>query len=76
MTELVALLGSFVASAFALVRFSFIQHRAIAERFVSYLESALARQEALNDGFRAALEELTENVRENSALLGRLAERS
>jgi hypothetical protein len=74
-TELFALLGSFVASAFALVRFSFSQHRSMADRFVTFLEDALHRQEAVNLEFRQALEQLTENVRENSQLLARLAER-
>ncbi|MFY9234648.1 MAG: hypothetical protein WAO58_09335 [Fimbriimonadaceae bacterium] len=74
-TELATLLAGFVGSALALVRFSFNQHKAMAERFVTFLESALRRQEEVNEGFRSAIQELTENVRENSALLARLAER-
>lgn len=69
---MMALIGSFVASAFALVRLSFSQHRAMAERFVTYLESALSRQEEANAGLRAALEDLADGVRENSKLLERL----
>ena len=67
-TELFALLGSFVASAFALVRVSLAQHRAIVDRFVTFFEEAFRRQEA-------ALDRLADNVRENSALLARMSER-
>jgi uncharacterized protein YigA (DUF484 family) len=73
--ELLALIGSFVASAFAIVRFSLAQSKAMSERFVSYLESSLQRQEAINMRFQSSLEELTRNVRENSLLLHRIAER-
>lgn len=76
MAELAMLLAGFVGSALALVRFSFHQHKAMAERFVTFLEKSLQRQEEVNEGFRSAIQELTENVRENSALLARLSERS
>ncbi len=73
--ELLALLGSFVATAFALVRHALGQHRSMTERFVGFLESSLRRQEQVNAQFESALEQLTVNVRENSALLSRVAER-
>jgi hypothetical protein len=73
--ELFTVLGSFVGAAFALIRYTMSQHRAMTDRFVTFLEGSLRRQEEINSGFRRALEDLTENVRENSSLLGRLAER-
>ena len=73
--ELLTVLGSFVGAAFALIRYAMAQHRAMTDRFVTFLESSLRRQEEVNDDFRGALESLAENVRENSTLLGRLSER-
>lgn len=74
-TELFALLGSFVASAFALVRFALGQHRSMLERFMSFIGESQARQGEAQDRFEDALDRLTENVRENSTLLSRMAER-
>ena len=73
--ELFTVIGSFVGAAFALIRYAMAQHRAMTDRFVTFLESSLRRQEEVNDDFRGALESLAENVRENSTLIGRLAER-
>ena len=73
--ELFTVIGSFVGAAFALLQYALAQHRAMTDRFVTFLESSLRRQEEVNDDFRGALESLAENVRENSTLLGRLAER-
>ncbi|HEY0867646.1 MAG TPA: hypothetical protein VGE01_09710 [Fimbriimonas sp.] len=75
MIELLTLLGAFVGSAFALVRFALTQNKAVTDRFVTYLEQALSRQEEVNAGFKSAIDGLTLNVRENSALLQKLAER-
>lgn len=74
-SELFALLGSFIASAFALVRFSLAQHRALADRFIGFLEESVRRQEEVNDRFQVAIDRLTESVQENSAMLGRMGER-
>ncbi|MEQ1823166.1 MAG: hypothetical protein ABL949_11695 [Fimbriimonadaceae bacterium] len=74
-TELIALLGSFVASAFTLLRYSLGQHRGMVDRFVAFLEDSVHRQEAVNRGFAEAIDRLTETVRENSLLITRLAER-
>jgi hypothetical protein len=71
----VALAGSFVASALALVRYALKENRAISERFTTYLEGALSRQEEINRKFQVALDNLVENVRDNSALLNRVVER-
>lgn len=73
--QLLALLGSFVAAAFALVRLALTQQRALTERFVGFLEESLRRQEEATTNFEAALESLSCNVRENSALISRVAER-
>lgn len=73
--ELFALLASFIATSYALIRLVLHQHKATVDRFVTYLEQALARQEEINSCFQPALEELTACVRENSLLLGRIAER-
>lgn len=73
--EIVALLGSFVASAFALVRYAMNQNRSILDRFMAFLEKATYRQETINGRFQQALENLGANVRENSILLARVAER-
>ncbi len=73
--ELFGLLASFVAASYGLIRFVLNQQKATVDRFVSYLEHALERQEEINSCFQPALEELTACVRENSILLGRIAER-
>ena len=74
-TELFALLGSFVASALALVRFALVQHRSMQDRFMAFIVDAQTRQIETQDRFEGALDRLTENVRENSTLLTRIAER-
>ena len=74
-TELFALLGSFIASSFALVRVSLAQHRAMVDRFIGFLEESVRRQEEVNDRFQGAIDRLTESVQENSAMLGRMGER-
>jgi hypothetical protein len=73
--ELLALLGSLVAGAFALVRLMLTQQRCLTERFVAFLEGLVRRQETASANFEAALETLAENVRENSALIARMSER-
>lgn len=70
-----ALFGAFLGSMFALVRFALMASRANADRFVTFLEGALRRQEDLNGQFQGAVESLSDNVRENSAALARMAER-
>lgn len=73
--EIVALVGSLIASAFALVRYAMTQNRSLLDRFVAFLERSGERRESVDAGFQSALERLGENVRENSALLARVAER-
>jgi hypothetical protein len=69
------LTGSFAASAFTLVRAALKENKAVTDRFTGFLEGALARQEEVNVGFQQAIESLNENVRDNSALLGRVLEK-
>lgn len=73
--ELFALLASLIAASYALNRLVLSQQKSTVDRFVTYLEQALERQEEINGCFQPALEELTGCVRENSLLLGRIAER-
>jgi len=75
LSELLTLLATFVGSAVALARYSLNQHRAMVDRFVTFLESSLRRQEETNARFQAALEDLTTNVRRSSQLLSKVAKR-
>ncbi len=73
--ELLTLLGTFVGSAFALARLVFASHRQTVERFVTFLEAALGRQEAANGAFRLAVADLAESVRDQTRLLARVGEK-
>lgn len=73
--EMIGLVGGFVASAFALVRFALCQNKALTERFMGFLENAVERQERANGRFENALNGLSANVQEHTNLLSRLAER-
>jgi hypothetical protein len=74
-TELFALLGTFTASGYALIRHSLQQHRGMVDRLVSFLDDSLRRQEEANERFRASVERLNQNVQDNGRLLSRLIER-
>lgn len=69
------MIGSFVGSAFALVRMALAQNRAMMEGFVRYLEGSLRHQEEVNSRLTEAVDSLRDNVRENMILLSRIAER-
>lgn len=73
--ELFTLLSAFVASSFALVRYSFSQQKSMADRLVDFLEHALNRQEEINNCFQPTISDLSDNVRENSLILSRILER-
>ena len=73
--EMTALLGGFVASSFALVRYSLNQQRDMTNRFVNYLESALTRQELATAQIQPTLRELGEAVRDSATTIARLGER-
>ncbi len=51
------------------------ENRTITDRFTTFLEGSLSRQEQINHSFQQAIENLNENVRDNSALLGRVLEK-
>jgi hypothetical protein len=72
---MVALVGTILASSYALIRYALGQTKEIGDRFVSFLEASLRRQEESHVQFRSALDGLQASVRENSALLERIAER-
>ena len=55
--------AGFTGGAFALIRLSLLQQRAVTEQFTHYLETALARQTELNAGFRESIDRLSETVR-------------
>lgn len=51
--EIVTLLGTFLGSAFTLLKVALNHHRSMSERFVGFLEAALLRQEQANERFEA-----------------------
>jgi uncharacterized coiled-coil protein SlyX len=73
--DLFVLLGGFAASAFALVRLTLAQQKAVTDRFVGFLESSIQHQDETIDGFREAVSTMTQGVQENTQLLRRVAER-
>ncbi|HRF61141.1 MAG TPA: hypothetical protein PLH94_14655 [Fimbriimonadaceae bacterium] len=73
--ELLLLLGGVTASAFALARIGLAGQRRLLERFAGFLESSIRRQESIQERLAEALDGLREEVRDQSRLLGRLAER-
>ncbi|MEJ5171071.1 MAG: hypothetical protein WHU10_08795 [Fimbriimonadales bacterium] len=75
-SQLVAVLATFVASSFALVRFSLVQQRQVADRFVGFLEEMVRRQEEAQASFTPALRELADSVRRNTEVLERMRERT
>lgn len=73
--DALVLVAGFAASAFALVRLSLAQQRALTDRFVSFLEQHTARQAQTIDGFRDATDALKESVQENTRVVRSLVER-
>jgi hypothetical protein len=75
-SQLLAVLATFVASSFALVRFSLVQQRQVADRFVGFLEEMVRRQEESQATFAPALRELADAVRRNTEVLERMRGRA
>jgi len=75
-SQLLAVLAAFVASSFALVRFSLVQQRQVADRFVGFLEEMVRRQEESQATFAPALRELADAVRRNTEVLERMRGRA
>ncbi|MBS1721793.1 MAG: hypothetical protein JSS66_02170 [Armatimonadetes bacterium] len=72
--ELVTLLAGFLATAFAILRLAVAQNRGVMDRFVSFLEGAVQRQDHTIDGLREAVERLNDGVRENTLLVRQMSE--
>lgn len=62
-SELYPLAAAWLASMFALVRFALVQGARTADRFTTFLEAALRRQEDVNSQFQGALEQLSATLR-------------
>jgi hypothetical protein len=73
--ELLAVLASFVGTAFGLIRYALNLNRSMTDRFVTFLEGSIRRQEDINRGFQEAIDQLAISVKENSHLMARIAER-
>lgn len=73
-TPIFALLGTFVGSSFALIRFALTQTRALIEGHMQYLEHVADREERSHQQLAAALDGLSRGVEENAILLRRLTE--
>jgi hypothetical protein len=73
--ELLAVLGAFVGSSFALARMVLAQQRASTDRFVEFLEGSLQKQDATIDGFRDSVGAVTQALRENTRVVRRVGER-
>lgn len=71
--EIVTLLGTFLGSAFTLLKVALNHHRSMSERFVGFLEAALLRQEKANERFEQTLGRLADGVGEQAELLRRLS---
>lgn len=74
-TEALALAGAFVTASLWMIRTSFQQQRAFAERFIRHLESSLEALKSETAFTRKAICRLTGAVRRNSQLLRRLMEK-
>lgn len=73
--SLFGLVAGVAASAFAVAQLALRQHRALTERFVTFVETSLDRHEKSMDGFRDAVAHLDDGVRENTQVVRRVAER-
>ncbi len=73
--ELLGVVGGLVASAFALVRLTLHQQRGLTDRFLTFLEASLRRQESTISEFQGTLNSLESSVRENTKVVRSLVER-
>lgn len=73
--ELLGVVGGLVASAFALVRLTLHQQRGLTDRFLTFLEASLRRQESTISEFQSTLNSLENSVRENTKVVRSLVER-
>lgn len=73
--NLLGVVGAFVASAFALMRMTLNQQKALTDRFVGFLEASLRNQESTILGFRQSVDQLRDTVQENTVVVRHIAER-
>lgn len=73
--EGIAAVTAVIGSAFGILRMGLAEARRTGDRFLDYMEGALARQEAIHQQMTGALEQLSTAAREQSTLLERIAER-
>lgn len=74
-SSLVSLVAGVAASAFAVAQLALRQHRVMTDRFVTFVETSLARHEKSMAGFRDAVTHLDDGVRENTQVVRRISER-
>jgi hypothetical protein len=73
--SLLSLVAGVAASAFAVAQLALRQHRAMTDRFVTFVETSLAKHEEAMVGFRDAVAHLDDGVRENTLVVQRMSER-
>ena len=62
LSEYGTLLGGVAAAAFALARMSMSQQKTLVERFMTFMESALSRQEQTIERFADSIDRLNQNL--------------
>lgn len=72
--DLTVLLGGVVTGILALARITLNQHKALVDRFVSFVEASVRRQETSAEQVAQALRDLAEGTRENTMTLRRMGE--
>lgn len=72
---IISILGGAMASAFAVTKMSMAQQRSTVDRFMTFLEAAVQRQENQSQRFAEAVDHLADNVREHTIMLRALAEK-
>lgn len=68
-----SIVATFVVAMAGLFRYGMMQHRRLADQFVTFLENSLQKRENMNEKLTNSLESLSQNVGENSVLLSRIA---
>ncbi|GIV02703.1 MAG: hypothetical protein D6724_05085 [Armatimonadetes bacterium] len=75
MTEILSLVGAFIATAAWMMRTAMRNQNEIADRFIRHLEGAVQDQQRQNRLFRTVLRELTGAVRKNTKAVLQLLEK-
>jgi hypothetical protein len=74
-TEILSLVGAFIATATWMMRTAMRSQSEIADRFIRHLEGAVREQQLQNRLFRTVLRELTGAVRKNTKAVMQLLEK-